>query len=151
MEINYTHATGEYYGDTLDFPVIDNSESNDKPLTRAQRKNLRKKQKKKDSKQKDFAFEIEEVICSVEDVTISEDCNTDVSTVAILPDESLVVQETGSMEAIAKRIRTLKKKLKQIDELEDKINLGEINPNREQIDKISKKKHVLEEIELLST
>lgn len=141
------HA-GEYSGDTLDFPVIDISDSNDKPLTRAQKKNLRKKQKKKDIKQKDYAFVIEEVICSVEEVTISKE---EVSTFTALPDKSFVVQETGSMESTTKRIRTLKKKLKQIDELEKKIDLGEINPNREQIDKISKKKDVIEEIELLST
>lgn len=44
----------------------------EKPLTRAQKKNARKKQKKKDKKSTEFAFEIEEITTGFEELTVTE-------------------------------------------------------------------------------
>lgn len=132
---------------SLDFPVIDLSESNEKSLTRAQKKNMRKRQKKKESKLNDYAFEIEEVIGAIEDVHISED---DSSVNVVLPESGTEVQDELSTDASKKKIRTLKKKLKQIEELEEKLCLGELKPNKEQIIKLSKKEEIVEEIKALS-
>ena len=48
------------------------SETVDKPLTRAQKKNVRKKQKKKEKKSAEVAFEIEEITTGFEEVSLSE-------------------------------------------------------------------------------
>lgn len=110
---------------------------------------MRKKQKKKELKQNDHAFEIEEVICPMEDLQISsksEGCMR-----APLAEKTADVLETDhSVEATKKKIRTLKKKLKQIEELEEKLHLGELNPNKEQLTKISKKEEFLREIQTLT-
>ena len=47
------------------------ADTGEKPLTRAQKKNARKKQKKKDKKSTDFAFEIEEITTGFEDMTLT--------------------------------------------------------------------------------
>lgn len=47
--------------------------SDDKPLTRAQKKNVRKKQKKKEKKSAEVVFEIEELTTGVEDLSFSEE------------------------------------------------------------------------------
>lgn len=44
----------------------------DKPLTRAQKKNARKKQKKRDKKSTELAFEIEEITTGFEDMSLTE-------------------------------------------------------------------------------
>ena len=49
------------------------AETADKPLTRAQKKNVRKKQKKKEKKSVEIAFEIEELTTGVEDLSFSEE------------------------------------------------------------------------------
>lgn len=48
-----------------------------------------------------------------------------------------------------KRLRNLKKKLKQIEELEAKIKGGQLNPSQEQRDKVTRKKAVKAEIKKL--
>ena len=50
----------------------------------------------------------------------------------------------------AKRLRNLKKKIRQIEELEEKIKTKELqNPSQEQLDKVSRKDEVKKEIEKL--
>lgn len=136
----------------MEFPIIDVSSDSEKPLTRAQKKNIRKKQKKKDTK---YAFEIEEIITNMEDVAIETKSDfIPVSEVTIETKSNSVpvseAQESDRSIDINKKIRTLRKKLKQIEELEEKLDGGEFKPNKEQIAKISKKKDFLEEIEALS-
>ena len=110
-----------------------------------------------------MAFEIEEVIGGVEKIElpheseISEDrdlpheseISEDKDPHVLLPDPSSSVHENET-EMTRKRLRTLKKKLKQIDELEEKIASGEIKPDKEQLKKISKKENFLEEVKVLS-
>ena len=50
----------------------DDSEPGEKPLSRAQKKNVRKKQKKKEKKASEVAFEIVEVTSGMEDVTLGD-------------------------------------------------------------------------------
>eukprot|EP00286_Rhodomonas_abbreviata_P026498 CAMPEP_0181307208 /NCGR_PEP_ID=MMETSP1101-20121128/10746_1 /TAXON_ID=46948 /ORGANISM="Rhodomonas abbreviata, Strain Caron Lab Isolate" /LENGTH=205 /DNA_ID=CAMNT_0023413387 /DNA_START=10 /DNA_END=627 /DNA_ORIENTATION=+ len=52
-------------------------------------------------------------------------------------------------EAIAKKVRNLKKKVKQTDELQSKIASGEITPNAEQQEKLSKRAELEGEIKTL--
>lgn len=125
-------------------PDVSGSE---KPLTRAQKKNMRKKQKKKEAKN-EYAFEIEEVTTAMEGTQISE---VETTTTTTEPEQSSEVQETDpSSTDVRRKVRTIRKKLKQIEELEKKLDMGEINPNKEQIAKLSKKEEYLQEIEALS-
>lgn len=133
---------------TLEFPVVDVSE---KSLTRAQKKNMKKKRKKKESKHNDYAFEIEEVICPMEEVKISEENEKDVASTASASKTTPDVAEKDHPVAVTKKkLRTLRKKLKQIEELEEKLRLGDISPNKEQLNKISKKDEFLEEIQTIT-
>lgn len=136
---------------SLEFPVIDASDGGEKILTRAQKKNMRKKQKKKEGKQNEYAFEIEEVITSMDQVKVAESESDDVLEGTELSHEYSNVQEIEhTIDLDKKRIRTLRKKLKQITELEDKIDSGDIRPDREQLQKLSKKEEFLEEFQKLS-
>lgn len=47
------------------------------------------------------------------------------------------------------KIRNLKKKLKQIDELKGKVDKGELTPNQEQAEKIASQAAVEQEIKTL--
>ena len=123
----------------LEFPILDLADS-EKPLTRSQKKNLRKKLKKKDIKSSEYAFEIEEITTTMEEIKFSEE-DSSKSPTSIderLPIGSSRVVETEHLSK--NKLRTLKKKLKQIEDLEERLTMGEVNPNREQILKISKKK-----------
>lgn len=51
---------------------LPSTEVEDKPLTRAQKKNARKKQKKKEKKSSERAFEIEEITTGFEEVSLKE-------------------------------------------------------------------------------
>jgi partner of Y14 and mago protein len=60
-------------------------------------------------------------------------------------------KDSGSQQPVstdpAKKLRNLKKKLRDIEALEEKLNSGEIeNPEQEQLDKVARKKEVMREI-----
>ncbi len=61
-----------------------------------------------------------------------------------------ISSDFDSKERSKKKIRSLRKKLKQIEELEEKINSCEIRADREQLEKISRKAEIQQELELLS-
>ena len=62
--------------------------------------------------------------------------------------QSMQDVENLSKEDIEKKLKKLRKKLRHTEELEDKINKGEIkNPEKEQLEKVQNKHKVIEEIE----
>ena len=136
--------------------------SEEKVLTRAQKKNARKKQKKKDKKTTEFAFEIEEVTGSLEQMSVSSERQEQEESVPSVktkdtkqpakettsskPLSMAEVKGTGDGEVL-KRIRAVRKKLKQIEELESRIASGDIlKPDQDQLGKIAKKEGFLEEL-----
>ena len=118
------------------------SEEAEKSLTRSQKKNIRKKQKKKEAKP-DLLFEVEEVIGGLSTLEVS---HTDVE-VAVKNDSTPI--ETAESETVKRKLRALKKKIKQIEDLEVKLLSGEIL-EKEQLDKISKKEFYVEELSKLT-
>lgn len=138
-----------------------NEEPNEeKPMTRAQKKNARKKQKKKE-RAPELLFEVEEITSATEQVSLLEDSSSKelsphgkpqiaVSTTVV----KSVAETTVSSTPVdnLKRIRTLRKKLKQIEDLEVRIASGDITkPDQDQLKKIAKKEEFLREMEELAT
>lgn len=135
----------------------------EKLLTRAQKKNARKKQKRKE-KTTEPAFEIEEVTESLEQVSIAAETATSGTDVGKISDEKPSTRESNSISTPSvtetepsvdrdglKRIRALRKKLKQIEELESRIASGDIKkPDQDQLNKIAKKEDLVEELSQLT-
>ena len=145
-------------------------------MTRAQKKNAKKKQKKKEKKGSEVAFEIEEVIEGLEEVSFTAGLKSTPqttpdqtpSTSASAPDKEQCslrlsgsaaeqsVTETGrnssptteqQSKELLKRVRAIRKKLKQIEELESRIASGDITkPDQDQLNKLAKKEEFLEEL-----
>jgi len=120
------------------------SEETEKALTKSQKKNMRKKQKKKEAKS-DFLFEVEEVIGGFSSLEIK---HIEVKETETEEMQSSPIERIES-EMLQKRIRALKKKIKQIEDLEVKLSSGECL-EKEQLDKISKKESYLEELSKLA-
>lgn len=127
-----------------DLTLLEASSSGDKPLTRSQKKNARKKQRVKDSKSNEVAFVVEELVCGIEGMKIEPERT---GTADVTEDSSVHCDDANAMQ---KRIRNLKKKLKQIEELEVRLDSGE-NLEREQHMKISKKEEFIDELLLMDS
>ena len=129
--------------------------SEEKPMSRAQKKNARKKQKKRE-KASELLFEVEEITSAVEKASLQDSSSssefpphvTAISPIATKPEAS---SETTSFGDNLKKIRALRKKLKQIEDLENRIASGEIlKPDKDQLNKIAKKEGFLKELEELA-
>lgn len=61
----------------------------------------------------------------------------------------LIVSDDDPLD-LAKKIKKLKKKIREIELIESKLNSGElVNPEKDQLDKVSRKEQILKEIEEL--
>ncbi|XP_053564111.1 partner of Y14 and mago isoform X2 [Bombina bombina] len=111
-------------------PSKPDSETN---LSKTAKRNLKRKEKRKQEKGEREV--VEETRNELEKVTISEP--------AVLKDGS----ENASAEK-AKKIKNLRKKLRQIEDLQQKIDSGEIKqPTKEQQEKLGRRKALEEELE----
>lgn len=100
-------------------------------MSKAAKKNAKRKEKKKQTP-------VDQVTKTLADTAIS---NAPVGV-----DNG--IEELSDKAGLEKKLRNLQKKLKQIQQLEQKIKSGEIaNPEKEQIEKVSKKKNLESEIE----
>lgn len=109
-----------------------------KPMTKNQKKNEKKKQKRKEK------VEAEEASATIVDDEAPKKLSEDVSKLKMTSDD------TGQSDNsdVLKKIKGLKKKLKQIDQLIERKSKGEIL-EKEQLDKITKRKEFEEELENL--
>ena len=153
------HVGAQFVDDSWRVQISQEELSEEKVLTRAQKKNARKKQKKKDKKTTEFAFEIEEVTGSLEQMSLSSERQEQEASVKTKetkqpvkevanskPMSTAEVKGTGDGEVL-KRIRAVRKKLKQIEDLESRIASGDIQkPDQDQLSKIAKKEGFLEEL-----
>ena len=123
-------------------------------LSKAAKKNLRKKEKKKQAAAAAATSAAEEVNTVTDSMA-----TTSISTSKGQVKESICGQskgpktkpnESGSSTTAAepsKKLKNLKKKLRQIEDLEDKIKSGELkNPEKEQLEKVAKKQEIIKEI-----
>ena len=112
-------------------------ESADSKKSKNQKKNERKKQKKQqeiDTKAASEVNKTQQLATAVKKLDIKEDISDELPKL--------------SKDAITKKLKSLKKKLRQIEDLEKKVANGEIKElEKEQNDKVARKKEVLDEIE----
>ena len=124
-------------------------------LSKAAKKNLRKKEKKKQAAAATAAAEgVETVTDSMATASISKskDKIRPSKGPKTKPKESVssATTATSSTAEPSKKLKNLKKKLRQIEDLEDKMKSGELkNPEKEQLEKIAKKREIIKEIDEL--
>ncbi|BFZ02311.1 hypothetical protein BsWGS_05350 [Bradybaena similaris] len=103
-------------------------------LSKAAKKNARRKEKRKQHNTSEVS-NVDTSTQAVSSIKISE--NTHAAT-----------ESKSTQEDIMKKVKGLKKKLRQIEDLEAKINSGELkNPEKEQLEKVKKKQSIIDEIE----
>lgn len=115
-------------------------------LSKSAKKNLKRKEKKKNQ---DHGPNTDQISNSLAKASITPSQSE--QKVKQAP-PSKAEPETNELDkaGIEKKIRNLKKKLKQIEDLEAKIQSGELKePQKEQLEKISKKSVIVDEIESL--
>lgn len=118
-------------------------ESDTAGLSKSAKRNMKRKEKRKQQQHQgpDGDVDVESVSDAVENVSISESTNkTEVS--APSPDDpsSAAAEKT-------KKIKNLKKKLRQVEDLQQKVDSGEIKqPTKDQLEKLGRAKALQEEL-----
>ena len=115
----------------------------------ATKKKKKKKSKSKGTNSDKLADELAKTAIS-ESETGKQLSLTNNSSQTAKSDQSDNIEKEAEAVDPAKRLRNLKKKIRGIDSLEHKIKIGEINhPEKEMLEKISKKASILKEIKQL--
>lgn len=113
--------------------------SESQPMSKSAKKNAKRKEKKKQHQQS-----------APEGTGPSEVSISQTLARTKLSEDSVKEAQANDKAAIEKKIRNLKKKLKQVDDLKTKIDSGEIkNPEKEQLAKIERRQELMDEIENL--
>lgn len=113
--------------------------SESQPMSKSAKKNAKRKEKKKHHQQS-----------APEGTGPSEVSISQTLARTKLSEDSVKEAQANDKAAIEKKIRNLKKKLKQVDDLKTKIDSGEIkNPEKEQLAKIDRRQELVDEIENL--
>lgn len=111
-------------------------------LSKSAKRNMKRKEKRKQQQQSgaEEVDQVDDVSHAVEHLTVSES-PADVSA----PDDSL-----AAMSEKAKKVKNLKKKLRQVEDLQNKVDSGEIKqPTKEQLDKLARAQALRDELEQL--
>lgn len=113
--------------------------SESQPMSKSAKKNAKRKEKKKQHQQ------------SAPDGTGPSEVSISQTLARTkLSEDSVKEAQANDKAAIEKKIRNLKKKLKQVDDLKTKIDSGEIKtPEKEQLAKIERRQELVDEIENL--
>lgn len=122
------------------------SESEGAGLSKSAKRNMKRKEKRKQqqSQDADADADVDLVSNAVDNVSISEgNGKTAAAVSASSPDEGLVAEK-------AKKIKNLKKKLRQVDELQQKLDSGEIkDPTKDQLEKLVRAQTLRDELKEL--
>ncbi|XP_040922227.1 partner of Y14 and mago [Toxotes jaculatrix] len=119
-------------------------------LSKSAKRNMKRKEKRKQQQHQgqDGDADVELVSDALENVSISEGGESSNKTAAppsvSSPDDSSAAAEK------AKKIKNLKKKLRQVEELQQKVDSGEIKqPTKDQLDKLGRAKALQDELQQL--
>lgn len=121
------------------------SESEGAGLSKSAKRNMKRKEKRKQQNQGQDA-DVDMVSNAVENVSISEGSSkTEAAVSASPPDEC----STAAAEKV-KKIKNLKKKLRQVEELQQKVDSGEIkDPTKDQLEKLARAQTLQKELQQL--
>ncbi|OCT92827.1 partner of Y14 and mago [Xenopus laevis] len=116
---------------------------NDTTLSKTAKRNMKRKEKRK--QEKGERDQVEETLQDLENVNISQ---TPVQKHVASAHKNGSASSDNPAAEKAKKIKNLRKKLRQVEELQQKIDCGEIKqPSKEQLEKLSRRKALEEEIE----
>nr|KAG5692286.1 hypothetical protein BaRGS_007194 [Batillaria attramentaria] len=105
-------------------------------MSKAAKKNAKRKEKKKQEQANPSS--VSDVTRGMQQAKIAEHKDT----------SSAVQDGSEAKPDLAKKLKNLKKKLKQIEDLESRITSGELkNPDKDQLEKVSRKQLIIDEIE----
>lgn len=126
-------------------PVSSNSvDDTAEGLSKSARKNLKRKEKKK-QKAEGFDSVVTPDMATVDVVHSCSQLNFDEKESSADGEQFSLSKDID--DDTKKRLRNLRKKLKQIEELKIRIDSGELAPSKEQLDKLAKCQTIKEEIE----
>ncbi|KAM4609815.1 partner of Y14 and mago [Polymixia lowei] len=123
-------------------------------LSKTAKRNLKRKEKRKQQHQgqdgeADGDVDVESVRDAIENVSISEggeslqNATASVSSATVVDDTSAAIEK-------AKKIKNLKKKLRQVEELQQKMDSGEIKqPTKDQLEKVARAVALQDELQQL--
>lgn len=119
-------------------------------LSKSAKRNMKRKEKRKQQHQgQDGDADVESVSDAVENVSISEGGEAANKTA---PPDSVSSPDDSSAAAAekAKKIKNLRKKLRQVEELQQKVDSGEIKePTKDQLEKLGRAKALQDELQQL--
>uniref|UniRef100_A0A3B3CS15 PYM homolog 1, exon junction complex associated factor n=1 Tax=Oryzias melastigma TaxID=30732 RepID=A0A3B3CS15_ORYME len=123
-------------------------------LSKSAKRNMKRKEKRKQQQQhqdQDDDVEVEAVSNAVENVSISDRDKPSSKAEEAAPAPSLHDPPEAAAER-AKKIKNLKKKLRQVEELQQKVDSGEIKqPTKDQLEKLGRAEALREELEQLES
>lgn len=121
-------------------------------LSKSAKRNMKRKEKRKQQQNQgqdgdgDADADVDSVSDAIENVSISESSNKTAAPVSVSsPDDS-----SAAAGEKAKKIKNLKKKLRQVEELQQKVDSGEIKePTKDQLEKLARALALQEELQQL--
>lgn len=115
-------------------------------LSKSAKRNMKRKEKRKQQQHQDGDADLDSVSDAVENVSISESGGSSNKTAAPV---SVSSPDDSSAEK-AKKIKNLKKKLRQVEELQQKVDSGEITePTKDQLEKLGRVTALRDELQQL--
>lgn len=122
------------------------SESEGACLSKSAKRNMKRKEKRKQQQNQGQDADVDMVSNAVENVSISEGSSKTEAAVSVSPPEECL---TAAAEK-AKKIKNLKKKLRQVEELQQKVDSGEIkDPTKDQLEKLARAQILQKELQQL--
>ncbi|XP_030052568.1 partner of Y14 and mago [Microcaecilia unicolor] len=126
-------------------PVKDTSRADgEAALSKSAKRNLKRKEKRKQQQEKN---EVEQLTKALEKSSVTGgSCSGEPSGNALCPQTK--AEPDSSTSEKSRKIKNLRKKLRQVEELQQKIDCGEIStPSKEQLEKLGRRKALEEELE----
>lgn len=120
-------------------------------LSKSAKRNIKRKEKRKQQQHQgqDGDADVESVSDAVENVSISEGGESSNKT-AVSVSVSSPSDSSAAATEKAKKIKNVKKKLRQVEELQQKVDSGEIKqPTKDQLEKLGRAKVLQDELQQL--
>lgn len=120
-------------------------------LSKSAKRNMKRKEKRKQQQGQDGDVDVDSVSDAVENVSISAGGESANKTAApASPAAAAPPNDSSAAAEKAKKIKNLKKKVRQVEELQQKLDSGEIKqPTKDQLEKLGRAKALQDELEQL--